>query len=366
MRIFTVYTIPIFTSSNIYEVLHEYVSDKNKLIGSLNIKLEVCEVTLGKKYPMLIDILLLNNNLNVVSEYRKITYNLQDQHSLHELCIFYKNYTTHIDYLYEMCLYNTVCSLKHHNKKDNNIVQLDNTINKNENDIIKIVNDINNIATNVKENKSLLGKVMFPEEELLMLQKEIEQTEQSKKNILNTVNELEKDIEIDDNNLSKFASIVDDKEREEKRELDKELQEYNVFISGKEFTYPKIYNHFFDRHIIKTWDDLPALFIAKFPVYLYMDGKNTQGETCRSRLLDTDDEYRIYKMLYESITNDEYEMPDTESDFELVTNFINTLPPIQIMTPQDVLRAMNDSDDELFEKDYTSQCSGSSSEEEDM
>jgi len=143
-----------------------------------------------------------------------------------------------------------------------------------------------------------------------------------------------------------------------RREKEKEEEDRNIFISEKEYTYPKIYNHFFIKKIIKSWDLIPPLFMIKFVIFLYLDGKNDQGEDVRPKILNTDDEFRIYRLLFNSITDNEFEMPDNDEDTKIVCEFMETMPPVPIIAPDDIMKSLNESDDELFGEDETSMCSG--------
>jgi hypothetical protein len=358
MHIFSAHSYTInYSSSNFYEVLHEFLSDviTNSTNGNkhVNPRIEIylSNPTNSKKYPMLIDSLFIDRNLILKSMNRKVSYNLKESCCVHDLCVFYKNDIYYMDYLYEVSINSLMVT-----KKTQPITKTEKTEETFVN-ISDIIGDIHKLSESVTNNNPTIEKVLFPEEELLLLQKEIEKIESYKETLGSTIDDLTKTIDEEQQNLSKYACLVRDQETELRQEENKDKEEYNIFISGKEYTYQKIFNHFFVRKIIKSWDDLPALFVAKFPIYLYLDGRNVEGVPHHSRILDTDDEFRMFKMLYSSITDDEFVMPDDERDAEIVSNFINTLPPIQIITADDVMYALNDPDDELFEQDGTSQCS---------
>jgi hypothetical protein len=186
----------------------------------------------------------------------------------------------------------------------------------------------------------------------------IQKLEETKKLLDVTVDTVKKNLDEEDLNLSKFSCIVNQKKYKLKMDEDREQEGKNIFISEKEYTYPKIYNHFFIKKIIKSWDSVPPLFMIKFPIFVFLDGKNTSGENVRDKILNTPDEYRLYHLLYDSITNDDFEMPENADDEKLVCEFMETFPPIPILTSNDIMNSLNDSDDELFNEEETSQCSG--------
>jgi len=205
----------------------------------------------------------------------------------------------------------------------------------------------------------------YNDSELNMIEDEINNLEIVKQNINNKVDELKTSISDEKQNLSNYLCVANANEYDLKMEKERKREEYNIFVSEKEFTYPRIYNLFFVKKVIKTWDCVPPLFMVKFPVYLYLDGKNTKGETVRDRILGTDEEFDMYKILYDSITDDEFELPEDERIAKIVEDFVETLPPIQIVTARDLLESLNDENDPLFEEDETSQCSGDDKDDKD-
>jgi len=83
------------------------------------------------------------------------------------------------------------------------------------------------------------------------------------------------------------------------------------------------------------------------------------------KLLGTDNDFELFKMLYDSITDDEFELPEDQGLALLVQDFVENLPPIQIVTHKDLLESLNNPNDPLFEEDETSQCSGDDPDDRD-
>jgi hypothetical protein len=175
---------------------------------------------------------------------------------------------------------------------------------------------------------------------------------------------IKNDIEDEINNVLYNEEVMESrrlrKEKTEKRKRDEKL---SVFESDKTYTYKKIYADMFINtnkngdHYIQSWDQVPELFVVKYAIFLFMDGRDVNGEQVRERLLDTENEYVLYEMLYNVLTNENYSVPDDEKLREIAEEFINTLPPIQIITEEQIMRALNDPDDPIFNEDETSQCS---------
>lgn len=96
------------------------------------------------------------------------------------------------------------------------------------------------------------------------------------------------------------------------------------------------------------FNKIPSLFISKFPVYLFMDGKDRFGNDVREKLFDRDDEYIIFEMLYESLTNEEFNALENEicNDYlQLISEFINFLPnDYQAITEKQIMDYYNEKD----------------------
>jgi hypothetical protein len=198
---------------------------------------------------------------------------------------------------------------------------------------------------------------VYSDVEMQKMCDEIRKLQNVKNTIDNTVKELSDQYEIDEKNLSKFSCVIRDKEIDMKKDLDVLTEGFNMFNSEREYTYPKIFNSFFSKNTIRDWNALPSLFLAKFPVYLYLDGKNLDGETVRESLLDTDDGYRLYKLLYMALTDDDFDPPEDEDDQNIINDFMENIPPIPIFTDREILDDMKNENDRIFEEDETSQCS---------
>jgi len=156
--------------------------------------------------------------------------------------------------------------------------------------------------------------------------------------------------------------IVDEKEKILKKEAqmhaEKKQKRINVYMSDKNFTYPKIYADFFEKNIL-NWTNMPPLFVSKFIVLLYMDGKNTEGKTVRKSLFDRDDAFEIYEMLSNIISNDELPSENEVSSeyYDFIENFVEQLPTIHIVTPEEIMGAMNGTskNKQIFDNDECSQ-----------
>jgi hypothetical protein len=82
--------------------------------------------------------------------------------------------------------------------------------------------------------------------------------------------------------------------------------------------------------------------------------------------LGTIDEYKIFNLLHNSITDQQFELPEDENDAKIVLDFLETLPPIDIITPEDIMSALNKGNKHrIFAEDETSQCSGDDVDDKD-
>jgi hypothetical protein len=182
----------------------------------------------------------------------------------------------------------------------------------------------------------------------------IHEMEKTKEKIKSIISNVEKSIDKEDYDLAIYAGEVDKERILSEKEKAKEMDKYNQFISQKTFTYKSIYNDFFIAKKIPTWDDIPSLFSANFAIFLFMDGKDHDGNQVREKLLDTEDEYRIYKLLLLALTDDTFEMPDDDKDVNLITDFLDSLPPMNLLSADKIMTAYNDPENDLFENDETS------------
>lgn len=203
------------------------------------------------------------------------------------------------------------------------------------------------------------------------IQKEIEFLEKLKNETTEILkSELDK-IDEDKNNLSKYHCLITEQEFNEKREKDRLEQEYNKFVSERDHTYGLIYDKFFNKKQIDGWECVPPFFMLKFPIYLYLDGKNTDGVDVRDKILGTYDDFRMYKLLYNSIVYDDFEFPEDETDVKIITDFLETFPPVPIRTEEDMSNLIFQNFDitkknkVLFEEDMISQYSNSENDEDD-
>lgn len=183
---------------------------------------------------------------------------------------------------------------------------------------------------------------------------EIYELEKTKEKIKNIISNVEKSIDKEDFDLAVYAGEIDKVRILEEKEKQKMEDKINQFNSQKNFTYKTIYNDFFNKKIIPSWDDIPTLFSANFAIFLYLDGKDCNGNNVRPRILDTDDEYRIYNLLLLALTDDTFELPDLESDRLIITDFLDTLPPITLLSSDNIMKSLNDPENDLFENDATS------------
>ena len=407
-------------SRSLYESIHEMLSCiiKYGFKKSSN-KIDVILYNENKKHTMIIDTLYVNPNFILNSECRKITCNLKnDVHCLREFNVFYDpGYSGgHTDYLMEL----SIKKLFNQCTRSENITQNieKKTPPKKDKETVKdLSSDISDALKNISElSKNIntvptIDTVIFPDELFQdksetesnsndsifeddnprvdikkkikdsndisveddidnlnnIADNEIKKLEELKKSADDTLKNLKKVTESEGNNLSRFACVVRDAEQEINKDNERDKRDYDIFVSEKEYTYPKIYHHFFVKKIIKSWDHIPILFMTKFAVYLYLDGRDINGETIRQKILGTPDEFRIFIMLYDSITDDEFDMPDDPKDITLINDFINNLPPIVLVSTEDIMDTLNDDDNkntELFKSDGTDQCSESEDEDD--
>jgi len=120
-----------------------------------------------------------------------------------------------------------------------------------------------------------------------------------------------------------------------------------VYLSERDYTYSRIYDDMF-KHKRITWNSLPPLFISKFVVYLFMDGKDEFGNGVRTKLFGREDEVKIFDILSKSLCDD-FEPPDNDEYIAIVNDFVESLPPVNIMTCDEVNHVLNEKDRSKYE-----------------
>lgn len=390
-----------FTTSNLLIVINELLSDAKSTKNTLKINVNVdCS---------LIDVLSCDNKFIIKSETSKKKYVLNDNNSILELICDYSHLEEpSYNVLLKQSIKNKLQESEYVNDDLSSTSSTSSTKSSasawsvNSNLLSKLESCINNSKPeHVVEQSQPLQKPTFvltkiPEQSDKI---EIQKSDKTETNQLETnISDMPKedyvvDVELtqDEKNMlanmsndeiekamSKLANIKSDidkellydeevaesrrirKEKENKRKCEEKL---SVFESDKSYTYKKIYADMFINtnkngdHYIQSFEQIPELFIVKYVIFLYMDGRNTDGELVRDRLLDTPNEYELYEMLYNVLTNENYVVPDDDKLQSIAENFINTLPPIQIVTEEQIMKALNDPNDPIFNEDETSQCS---------
>lgn len=169
-------------------------------------------------------------------------------------------------------------------------------------------------------------------------------------------NECESENESDDDNISDIIkneqvnmNTEQQNEDMDKKSLEIEEQKYSIFMSEKETTYPRILEHFINKYI--SWNSIPPLFMSKFPIFLYLDGRDLDGNSVGERILDTDDEYYVYTLLYDALFDENFDIPSDEKYQNIIKDFMNHIPPIPLITSKQLMEGLNDSDDEIFNDD---------------
>lgn len=183
---------------------------------------------------------------------------------------------------------------------------------------------------------------------------EIHEMEKAKDKIKNIISDVEKTIDKEDFDLAVYAGELDRERILKEKENQKNEDKINQFKSQKNFTYKTIYNDFFITKKIPSWDDIPALFSANFAIFLYLDGKDCFGNDVRPRILDTEDEYRMYNLLLLALTDDTFELPESKDDELIIADFLDTLPPLNLLSSDNIMKSFNDPENDLFENDTTS------------
>jgi hypothetical protein len=143
------------------------------------------------------------------------------------------------------------------------------------------------------------------------------------------------------------------REKEAKKIIEKRKEKISVYESEKDYTYKKIYDDFYVKKKFKTFEDIPMLFQQKFLIYLFMDGKDINGNDCYDRLYGRDDEYDIYETLLNMLNDDEYECENLNYK-KIIEDFIEQLPSDILYSSDEIINSLNKIHVyDIFEQDIT-------------
>lgn len=162
--------------------------------------------------------------------------------------------------------------------------------------------------------------------------------------------------ELDELHAKEFfeGNINNNENENDKNKRNMEIQkrnEFMIFYEDKKYTYNKIYKVVYKNGKI-NFNDVPILFSLKFLIFLFMDGKDTNGNIVRDNLLDTDNDFDTYKLLYKSITDESFDCDNlTDNEQQLIYDFLNYLPNgYQMLTQEEIMNTYNTKNDDNVTK----------------
>ncbi len=384
----TEFNYPFYMS--VYSVLYDLMCD-NELFDSNKIFVYSNHPDYRQRASVLVDTLTLNGH-ELHSSLKNITFDLTDKHHVANIFnVFNEYFTEHTHILQECIIAKAKVRATAKNKTNQKLpskktpsIQIRRVYD--EESPSDVLNELEQLTNKLKQNSEpTIEKIMFPEElknedannldeldDHQRRKKELrERSAHVPKNVQkNVIDEelkkfndeikaLEEKQKIDEENLSKLHCITADEKYKIKKDEDRQLQKFNVFLSEKNYTYQQLLTQFFDPESDRNWDSLPPFFVVKFAVFLFMDGKDINGESVRERILDTADEYQIFTVLYNTLTDDEF-INDNQEYEKIIEDFTNSLPPIKLVSEDDVQNFLNEQNKqmtEMFERDMTTPCS---------
>jgi hypothetical protein len=353
---------------------------KTNTSSSINIDI-ILNTTENIKFPIKVETFCIDSNYNLSIQNEK-KYSLSNEKELDLFIskIRENNFNTYsfendscvINAIYNICLCESksqnISEKKYLNKEINKELNKDLNEEKNykEESTYLVKNIFDKIKKNtgphiniVKEEKQ--EKNDIPEIEVEKLRMTIEKLEKTKEITTEAISDLTKELEEEEKNLTSYVENYNDEKKNAKKEDEELDKKISVFISEKEYTYKKIYNAMKKaKNGEINFNKIPSLFISKFPVFLFMEGKDCHGNDVRERLLDTDDEYRIFKMLHDSLVNENFIEPENEKDIDIICEFMDFLPNgYQAITPEEIMNFHNKKDTSgaciMFNTDETEQ-----------
>ena len=181
------------------------------------------------------------------------------------------------------------------------------------------------------------------------VKKRIDDLELAKQIADSAINKFSSEVELEKDKLNEHINQLNVERINSKKEEEAINRKISIFLADKESTYKMVLNAIMSDTKLGDEIDLnkvPPLFLSKFPVFLFMDGKDLFGNTVRDGLLDTENEYHIFTLLHNSLSN-EFETPEDDEDIQLVSDFMDFLPAaFQPKTDEEIMELMNEQDRE--------------------
>jgi hypothetical protein len=356
----------------IYDSLMLIKTNKLKNI-SLNVYLDTHE----SLFPIIVDTLVIYDDWKVVSR-KKIEFNLN---IIAEFYSFLNLFNDIIDNENEnKYVIQNICELLQNSSNmviSQNVKKLNKEIpeskkSENKSIVSESINLIKNINTKInetiaaetyidkcdyeneriendkKENNTKMDNICDenPDLDIEKIRKTIVNLEKTKEIVENAIQDFESELNNDNDKLSEYTTILNEEEKKEKKIDEKIEKELSIYISEKEYTYKKIYNAMKKLGKI-DFNKIPPLFMTKFPIFLFMDGKDCKGNNVRERLLDTDDEFKIYTLLYKTLTEENIDETNTDYEDDIICEFINFLPNgFQAFTAEEIMENENKKSDD--------------------
>lgn len=356
--------------------LHELISYviTEKKPNKMQIDIQKCQ----KVYPIHYDELLLNTDLVCLSKNNK--YDLNKQSDLHSLLFLYESDIRKAKYIISSiidiinsCHMSTRQNIKNNTSSTNEIVVNKNNdktdddkyllndilekiskksssfipdmtenssekiFNLNNNDIDELINSpCSSNNSNSLCDSSIMNK--NPHIELEKIRSSMDMLEKTQNVTKNAIDDMEDEVVTEEKKLSSYITEYNEDKKKLKKEEEEMNQKIDIYNADKE-TYQKIFS------TINKYDDLfdhiPIMFNDKFPVFLFMDGKDMHGNDTREKILHTENEMMIFDTLYHSLIDDEYEILDDTAD--IISDFMNFLPNnYKVITQKEIMSYGND------------------------
>lgn len=343
-----------YQSKTFIYVLHEIINDLKCGYNTNNQFIDIEINDSKKRHSILFDRLSFINYIFVSIHGKK--YNILNENDLLSLmsdyeCISKEKIIKHI----KLSLMNVNLQISEViEDKNNDKLSLPNKIFNVSKNVCK-KDDLNICSSLLKDNNIKLDCIDFDDKSSKSDKSDENDSETYK--LTNNIKKLEKLKDIIDTKVEKIETQNDQYIDMIKEKLQQEL---NIFNSERTYTYPKIFKTFFIDKKITDWDKLPPMFIVKFLIFLYLEGKDLTGIQIRENLLDSKDGFRLFKLLHEYLeqistdvsNDDKLELPNNENDKKIVEDFISNLPPItSLLTNKHIIEMLNDPNDKLFNED---------------
>ena len=306
-------------NTNIYEIIHDVLNMAND-----SVVIDVLYTNNNKLFPVIVDRLTIVNHFNIHSERFNESLNI---------------FVDDISHLLTITQSQLIKSIR------NNIIEqkygkIDSS------QFVRIQQDV---LTKTMQQDVLTKQTVQQDASTEQIQQDVS-TKQTMQQDTSTKQSMQQDVSTNKSSEKKICNqhsldLPQETPQKPIRQTNRN-NPFRVFQSDRDYTYKKLHKQMFliddkedengNKPTRLEWKDLPDFFSMKYIIFLYLDGKNFKGEQIQDSLLNTDNDFQLYNVLYKSLTDsDDFEIPEENTQLEIFEKFLDFIQncPIPLIDP---------------------------------